>query len=58
LARTLVLECPRGISGNETIHSGSPTQLPEARRAIQAGKFPRQAGLVLVRHDQQNELIL
>jgi hypothetical protein len=58
LARTLVLECPRGISGNETIRSGGPTQLPEARRAIQAGKLPRQAGLVLVRHDQQYELTL
>jgi hypothetical protein len=58
LARTLVLECPRGISGNETIRSGSPTQLPEARRAIQAGKLPRQAGLVVVRHDQQYELTL
>jgi hypothetical protein len=56
LARTLVLECPRGISGNETIRSGGPTQLPEARRAIQAGKLPRQAGLV--RHDQQYELTL
>jgi hypothetical protein len=57
-ARTLVLDCPRGVSGNETIRSGGPTKLPEARRAIQAGKLPRQAGLVLVRHDQQYELTL
>lgn len=56
LARTLVLDCPREVSGNETIRSEAPTQLPEARRAIQAGKLPRQAGIILVRHDQQYEL--
>ena len=38
--------------------SDGPTKLPEARRAIQAGKLPRQAGLILVRHDQQYELTL
>lgn len=58
LARTLVLECPRGQSGNETIRTEAPTKLPEARRAVQAGKLPRQAGLILVRHDQQYELTL
>lgn len=58
LARTLVLDCPRGQNGNETIRSDAPTRLPEARRAIQAGKLPRQAGLFLVRHDQQYELTL
>ena len=58
LARTLVLDCPRAVSGNETIRSDAPTQLPEARRAVQAGKLPRQAGLILVRHDQQYELTL
>ena len=36
----------------------APTKLPEARRAIQAGKLPRQAGLILVRHAQQYELTL
>src|ERR1700694_394993 len=58
LARTLVLECPRGQSGSETIRSEAPTKLPEARRAIQAGKLPRQAGMILVRHDQQYEFTL
>jgi len=58
LSRTLVLECPRGQSGSETIRSAAPTQLPEARRAIQAGKLPRQAGLILVRQDQRYELTL
>jgi hypothetical protein len=58
LARTLLLDCPRALSGNETIRSECPTKLPEARRAIQSGKLPRQAGLILVRHDRQYELTL
>src|SRR5262249_56911121 len=57
-ARTLVLECPRGQTGKESIQSDGPARLPEARRAIQAGKLPRKAGLTLVRHDQQYELTL
>jgi hypothetical protein len=58
MAQTLVLECPRGQTGRETISSDGPTRLPEARRAIQSGKLPRKSGLVLVRHDQQYELTL
>lgn len=55
-ARTLTLECPRGVSGTGTLASDGPTRLPEARRAAQAGKLPRKMGLTLVRHDQQYEL--
>jgi len=58
LARTLVLECPRGQTGRESIESDGPTRLPESRRAIQAGKLPRKAGLTLVRHDHMYELTL
>lgn len=58
LARNLVLECPRGQTGRESITSDAPTQLPEARRAIQAGKLPRKAGLTVVRHDNTYELTL
>ena len=58
LARSLVLECPRGQTGRESISSDGPTRLPEARRAIQAGKLPRKVGLTLVRHDRQYELTL
>jgi len=58
LARNLVLECPRGQTGRESIRSDGPAALPEARRAIQSGKLPRQAGLTLVRHDHQYELTL
>jgi len=58
LANTLTLECPRGMTGKESITSEGPTRLPEARRAIQAGKLPRKVGLILVRHDTQYELTL
>lgn len=58
LARTLQLECPRGVTGHETISSEGPTRLPEARRAIQSGKLPRKMGLTLVRHGEQYELTL
>jgi hypothetical protein len=58
LARTLTLECPRAQTGKETIQSDAPTRLPEARRAIQAGKLPRKVGLILSRHDQQYEFTL
>jgi hypothetical protein len=58
MARNLLLECPRGQTGRESITSDAPTRLPEARRAIQAGKLPRKSGLTLVRHDQQYELTL
>jgi hypothetical protein len=58
LTRTLVLECPRGQTGRETIRSDAPTRLPEARRAVQDGKLPRRVGLTVVRHDHQYELTL
>jgi hypothetical protein len=58
LTRTLVLECPRGQTGRQSISSDGPTRLPEARRAIQSGKLPRKVGLTIVRHDQQYELTL
>lgn len=58
LARTLVLECPRGQTGHETIRSEGPTRLPEALRAVQAGKWPRKVGMIMVRHDAQYDLTM
>jgi hypothetical protein len=58
LSRSLSVECPAGQSGSGTLRSEAPNKLPEARRAIQAGKLPRSVGLVLVRHEQQYELTL
>jgi len=58
LANTLQLECPRAQTGKETITHEAPSRLPEARRAIQSGKLPRKAGLMLVRQESQYELTL
>lgn len=57
-ARTLTLECPLGQTGKESITSDGPTRLPEAKRAIQSGKWPRKCGLTLQRHGAQYELTL
>lgn len=58
MANTLALECPRGVTGRESITHESPTRLPESRRAIQSGKLPRKCGLIVVRHDTQYELAI
>lgn len=55
IARSLSLECPRGQTGKGTITHEGPSRLPEAKRAIQAGKMPRKLGLTLVRHEAQYE---
>jgi hypothetical protein len=58
LAKTLTLDCPRGETGRDQLTNEGPTRLPEAFRALQAGKLPRKAGLILVRHGLQYELTL
>ena len=57
-ARTLSLQCPRDESGKETITAEAPVRLPEAAQAIRTGKLPRKAGLMLVRHGEQYDLML
>jgi len=58
LAKTLTLDCPRGEMGRDQLTDLEPIRLPEAFRALQAGKLPRKAGMVLVRHGAQYELTL
>lgn len=58
IARTLSLQCPHDEFGKETITAEAPSRLPEAAQAICSGKLPRKAGLILVRHGEQYELVL
>jgi len=58
LAKTLTLDCPRGETGRDNLTDDAPTRLPEALLALQSGKLPRKAGLILVRHGAQYELTL
>ena len=44
LARTLLLECPKGQYGRESFSSDGPGKLPEALRALQVGRLPRKTG--------------
>jgi hypothetical protein len=58
LAKTLTLDCPRGLTGRDNLTDEGPTRLPEAFRAIQSGKLPRKAGMILHRQGAQYELTL
>jgi hypothetical protein len=58
LAKTLTLDCPRGETGRDQLADDVPTRMPEALRALQAGKLPRRAGMILVRQGAQYELTL
>ncbi len=58
LSKTLLLDCPRGETGRDSLSDTGPARMPEAIKALQAGKLPRKAGLIMVRHDQQYEFTL
>ncbi|MDB5351929.1 MAG: hypothetical protein JWN86_3176 [Planctomycetota bacterium] len=58
LAKTLTLDCPRGMTGSDSLKDEGPAKLPEAFRALQSGKLPRKTGLILVRHGIQYDLTL
>lgn len=57
-ARSLLLDCPAGENGKESISSECPAALPEAMMAIRMGKLPRKAGLTLVRDGEQYDFTL
>lgn len=58
VAKTLTLDCPRGLTGSDSLREDGPTRMPEALRALQSGKLPRKAGLMLVRHGIDYQLTL
>ena len=55
LTKSMNLECPRGQTGRQSVHSEGPTRMPEAYRALLEGKWPRKVGVIMVRHQQQYE---
>lgn len=58
IVKQLALECPRAETGKEVISCEGPAELPESRRAIQSGKLPRKAGLIVSRQGAQYAFIL
>lgn len=58
MTRMLQLDCPKGETGRDQLNDVGPARMPEAMKALQSGKLPRKAGLILVRHEQQYELTL
>ena len=58
LTKTLTLDCPRGENGRDRLSDIGPTRLPEAFKALQLGKLPRQAGISFERQGQLYEFTL
>lgn len=53
IERLLDMECAWGISGRQSLVDETPTRLPEAKKALQAGKWPRRLGLLVAVHGQE-----
>lgn len=58
LTNKVKLECPRGQTGKDAITHEGPTRLPEAKRAIRAGKLPRSVGMTVIRQSEQYEFVV
>lgn len=58
LTNKVKLECPRGQTGKDAITHEGPTRLPEAKRAIRAGKLPRSVGMTVIRQSEQFEFVV
>jgi hypothetical protein len=43
----LDLDCSYGQSGRDTLKADGPSRMPEAADALQSGKVPRKAGIVM-----------
>lgn len=53
IERLLDMECAWGVSGRQSLVDETPTRLPEAKKALQAGKWPRRLGLLVAVHGQE-----
>jgi hypothetical protein len=58
IVKQLTLECPWAESGKQVLTADGPANLPESRRALQTGKMPRKAGLIINRNSNQYEFAL
>ncbi len=51
--RVLDMTCAWGVGGSQSLRGDGPAASAEARKALQAGKWPRRCGLVVVAQGQQ-----
>jgi len=55
IIKQVALDCPWAEFGRDVFTADGPTRLPESRLALQTGKLPRKAGLIISRQDEQYE---
>ena len=53
--RTLDMECAWDATGKQSLQADGPGRLPEARKGLQNGKWPRKAGLLIAAGGEQFE---
>ncbi len=54
--KALDMDCAWDVTGKQTLRADGPTRLPEATKALQGGKWPRKAGLILAANAEQWQL--
>jgi len=55
--RALDMDCAWNVTGKLTLRADQPTRLPEPARALQIGKWPRKAGLIVAARGEQWEFM-
>ncbi len=55
LDQALDMDCAWDITGKQTLRGPKPTLSPEAAKALQTGKWPRKAGMILADADDQTQ---
>lgn len=54
----LDMDCAWDATGKQSLRATGPARLPEARKALEFGKWPRKAGLILAHRGEQWSLTL